>query len=139
MIYSIRSKLLEIEIPSIETRKLVLQLLKKKNLSPSLCIYKYKKKKKEQNNWRKGNEKISDAISMKVLAVCEEDSPYTDRLILLIAGDCVLHPVFTAYRAGEHCTGKQNLGEKKKKKSIYQHESMIFVGKRSNMPAVTIA
>lgn len=76
---------------------------------------------------------------MKVLAVCEEDSPYTDRLILLIAGDCVLHPVFTAYRAGEHCTGKQNLGEKKKKKSIYQHESMIFVGKRSNMPAVTIA
>lgn len=46
MIYSIRSKLLEIEIPSIETRKLVLQLLKKKNLSPSLCVYKYKKKKK---------------------------------------------------------------------------------------------
>ena len=53
---------------------------------------------------------------MKVLAVCEEDSPYTDRLILLIAGDCVLHPVFTAYRAGEHCTGKKNPGEKKKKK-----------------------
>lgn len=47
MIYSIRSKLLEIEIPSIETRKLVLQLLKKKNLSPSLCVYKYKKKKKK--------------------------------------------------------------------------------------------
>lgn len=71
---------------------------------------------------------------MKVLR--EEDSPYTDRLILLIANDCVLHPVFAAYRAREHRTSKQNPGEKK---SIYQHESMIFVGKQSNMPAVTIA
>lgn len=70
---------------------------------------------------------------MKVLR--EEDSPYTDRLILLIASDCVF-AVFAAYRAREHRTSKQNPGEKK---SIYQHESMIFVGKQSNMPAVTIA
>lgn len=51
--------------------KIGLPIIERKNLSSSLygriSITK-KEKKKEQNNW-KGNEKISDAISMKVLAV----------------------------------------------------------------------